>query len=125
MATEIINELCPIVEQKAIELIGQDVTEGSCLTIVAALDKFHRRLLAVQRLLLSEEQWSSKVITSVALVVSERSARLLLSLWTDQLQQWKDSWTVNDQPHDSVKNLEASFVEPLQRTFVALQVSLF
>ena len=122
MAAKIINDLCPVVERKTIELIGSDVSENSCVTIVAALDKFHRRLLAVQRLLLSEEQWSSVVIASVTKTVADQSARILEETWIQQLQQWKESWTDKDQPHDSVKQLETSLVEPIQRAFVALQV---
>ena len=123
MAVDIVSRLCPIVENKVVEMIGNEVTESSCLSIVSSLDKFHRRLLAVQRLLLVEEQWSQSIIIAVAKTVADRTASSLQSAWAVQLQQWAETWTENNQPHDSVKQLEASLVELIQRAFVALMVT--
>lgn len=105
------------------ELVGFEMNEACCLSIVAALDKFHRRLLAVQRLLVSDKQWSFTVITEVAQTISNRATSCLLLKWTEQLQGWKDSWSNDNQPHGSVKFLEGALVEHIHRALVALTVT--
>lgn len=122
MAVDIVSRLCPLVECKVVELIGNEINENSCLSVVSSLDKFHRRLQAVQRLLLVEEQWSPSVIMAVAKTVTEKTACSLQTAWALHLQQWGDSWKESNQPHDSAKQLEASLVELIQRAFVALMV---
>ena len=125
IAIEIVHRLCPIVERRIIELIGTDTSESGCLSIVASLDKFHRRLLAVQRLLLVDEQWSQSMISNVARTVAEQTAVSLLSAWTLHLQQWRECWSDSVQLHDSVKQLESALIEQIQRAFVALMVYSF
>ena len=122
LAMGIINRLCDIVEQGVVQLIGSEMTESCCLSLVTGLDKFHRRLLAVQRLLHSDHQLSYPLITKVALTVAERTSKSLETGWIKQLKNWKDSWNSKDQPHDAVKQLEAVFVEQIQLAFVALTV---
>lgn len=124
MTVDIINRLCPIVERKLLDLIGTNMSENCCLSIVASLDKFHRRLLAVQRLLLVEEQCSLSVIKVVARTVADRTASSLTTAWAEQLRQWNECWNDSNQPHDSVKHLEAALVEQMQRAFVALMVTI-
>lgn len=108
---------------KVVEIIGLEMSEGCCLSLVAALDKFHRRLLAVQRLLMSDNQWSSILITDVAQIISNRAAENLLVKWTEELQGWRDSWNNDNQPHESVKFIEGALIEHIHRTLVALTVS--
>ncbi|XP_046444096.1 vacuolar protein sorting-associated protein 51 homolog isoform X3 [Daphnia pulex] len=120
MATDVINQLCPIVESKIVEIIGFEISEACCLSVVAALDKFHRRLLAVQRLLLVDKQWSFTLITEIARIISHRTADALVIKWTSELQGWRDSWNNDNQPHGSVKFIEGALVEHIHRAFVAL-----
>lgn len=120
MAVDVINRLCPVVKTKVVEIIGLEMSEGCCLSLVAALDKFHRRLLAVQRLLMSDNQWSSILITDVAQIISNRAAENLLVKWTEELQGWRDSWNNDNQPHGSVKFIEGALIEHIHRTLVAL-----
>lgn len=111
------------VQTKVIDLIGFEMNEACCLSVVAALDKFHRRLLAVQRLLVSDQPRSFVVITEVARIISNRTFHSLLTHWKEQLQGWRDSWNNDNQPHASVKVLEGVLVEHIHRALVALTVS--
>lgn len=90
--------------------------------MVAALDKFHRRILAVQRLLVSDQPRSFAIITEVARIIADRTADYLLSNWKVQLQAWRDSWSNDKQPHSSVKILEGLLVEQVHHALVALTV---
>lgn len=95
------------------------------MSVVAALDKFHRRLLAVQRVLGSDEPNSLLLITEVAKTVSKRSADALIIHWKDHLQTWRESWSnENQQPHGSVKMFEGALIELVHRTLVALTVPI-
>lgn len=107
-----------------IELVGIDISEATCLSVVAALDKFHRRLLAVQRLLMSDKQWSSALIFEVAQTISARTSASLLNKWIEQLESWRNSWTNDNQPHGAVKFLEGALVEHMHRGLVSLTVSV-
>lgn len=120
LAKDVINRLCDIVERRVLQLIGLVITENVCLSVVTGLDKFHRRLMAVQRLLHCDHQWSYPLISKVALTVAERLSKSLETDWVNQLKNWKDSWDNKNQPHNSVKQLEAVFVEQIQLAFVAL-----
>jgi len=122
LAKDVINRLCDIVERRVLQLIGLVITENVCLSVVTGLDKFHRRLMAVQRLLHCDHQWSYPLISKVALTVAERLSKSLETDWVNQLKNWKDSWDNKNQPHNSVKQLEAVFVEQIQLAFVALTV---
>ena len=99
-----------------------EMNESWCLLVVAALDKFHRRLLAVQRLLLSDKKWSQPLITVISRSVSNQMSNKLQAGWDDQLREWRDMSKNDKLVYDSVKQLEASIVENLQRSFVALTV---
>lgn len=101
------------------------MNEACCLSVVAALDKFHRRLVAVQRILVSDQPRSFVVITEVARTISNRTSNSLLTHWKEQLQGWKDSWNNENQPHASVKVLEGVLVEHIHRALVALTVIAF
>ena len=111
-----------------LDLIGTEISEACCLSVVAALDKFHRRLLAVQRVLGSDEQKSLSLITEVARIVCERSADALLVQWKEHLLTWRETWTNDNQqqqqqqPHGSVKMFESVLIELVHRTLVALTV---
>jgi hypothetical protein len=123
LAENSIEKLLPFVESKIIELIMKgEMNESWCLLVVAALDKFHRRLLAVQRLLLSDKKWSQSLITVVARSVARKMSNQLQVGWDEQLREWRDVSKNDKLVYDSVKQLEASIVEQLQRSFVALTV---
>lgn len=109
-------------ESKIVEIIGFEISEACCLSVVAALDKFHRRLLAVQRLLLVDKPWSFTLITKIARIISHRTADALVIKWTSELQGWRDSWNNDNQPHGSVKFIEGALVEHIHRAFVAITV---
>lgn len=104
------------------EIVGFEMNEACCLSVVAALDKFHRRLLAVQRLLTWDKQWSSILITEVAQVISNRTAENLVIKWTEELRGWRESWNNENQPHGSVKFIEGALIEHVHRALVALTV---
>lgn len=110
------------VESKIISFIGLEINEACCTSVVAALDKFHRRILAVQRLLVSDQPRSFPIITEVARIIADRTADYLLSNWKVQLQAWRDSWSNDKQPHSSVKILEGLLVEQVHHALVALTV---
>lgn len=121
-----IERLCPIVEKKLVELVVEgEMNENWCLLVVAALDKFHRRLLAVQRLLLSDKKWSQPLVIVVARSVANRMSSLLQAEWDEKLEEWRESTKNEKLSYDSVKQIEANIVEHIQRSLVALTVNSF
>ena len=121
-----IERLCPIVEKKLVELVVEgEMNENWCLLVVAALDKFHRRLLAVQRLLLSDKKWSQPLVIVVARSVANRVSSLLQAEWDEKLEEWRESTKNEKLSYDSVKQIEANIVEHIQRSLVALTVNSF
>ena len=109
-------------QSKIVGIVGFEISEACCLSVVAALDKFHRRLLAVQRLLVWDKQWSFTLITEVAQIISHRTSDNLVNKWTDELKGWRDSWNNDKQPHGSVKFIEGALVEHIHRALVTLTV---
>ena len=126
LAENVIERLCSIVEKKLVELVVEgEMNENWCLLVVAALDKFHRRLLAVQRLLLSDKKWSQPLVIVVARSVANRMSSLLQAEWDEKLEEWRESTKNEKLSYDSVKQIEANIVEHIQRSLVALTVNSF
>lgn len=95
--------------------------------MAGAVDKFNRRFIAVQRLLDADIQMNCAVPQNVVDKISQHTAEILHEDWTKLLNQLVSSWnetsTDSFKPLDSVKGIEASLVESVQRALVALTVT--